>query len=94
MKILSTPTASTKNGMTSMVRRVVGTPAYPHTPKEQNTEHSTTTIPPTPRVILLSNYKNLKLQFAKIFPKCNLTNKVFQDRIWPRAMAMYTNITA
>lgn len=57
INMLSTPTANTKNGTTSIVSKVVVMPAYPQMPMEQMTEQRTITIPPTPRSILLSNCK-------------------------------------
>ena len=51
IKILSTPTANTKNGITSMVNMVVATFRYPKTPKLQNTEIKTIQIPLIPRTI-------------------------------------------
>lgn len=52
--MLSTPTASTRNGMTSMVSKVVGIPAYPHIPIEDKTDPNTIRTPPIPRNILVS----------------------------------------
>lgn len=54
MKILSTPTASTRNGITSMMIKVAGIPIKANKPTEETTEASTITTPPNPRVILLS----------------------------------------
>lgn len=55
--MLSTPTANTRNGTTSIVNKVVVMPKYPQMPTEHTTEQRTMTIPPTPRRTLLSNYK-------------------------------------
>lgn len=55
MKILSTPTASTRKGITSMVRSVVEMPRYPKNPKLQATEPRTIEIPPTASVTLDSS---------------------------------------
>lgn len=54
MKILSTPTASTKKGMTSMMIKVAGMPTKANKPTEEITEAKTITTPPKPSVILLS----------------------------------------
>lgn len=54
MKILSTPTARTRNGMTSIIMSVAGMPTKPNKPTEQTTEANTKSTPPRPRVILES----------------------------------------
>lgn len=60
MKILSTPTASTKNGMTSITISVKGTPKKLKMPREQATELSTIKIPAMPKEIFESTYKKEK----------------------------------
>lgn len=53
MKInkLSTPTASTRNGITSIIIRVTSTFAYENTPIAETTDNSTIITPDTPTVI-------------------------------------------
>lgn len=51
MNKLSTPTANTKNGITSIVNIVVAKPTYPKIPKLHATDETTTTIPPSARTI-------------------------------------------
>lgn len=60
MNILSTPTASTRNGMTSMMIKVAGTPRYPKSPTDAATDARTIETPATPRAIWLSICKRLK----------------------------------
>ncbi len=52
--MLSTPTASTRNGMISKMINVAGTPANPKIPMDAATDKRTIITPPRPRVILLS----------------------------------------
>ena len=54
MKILSTPTASTKKGITSMMIKVAGVPAYEQAPNDAATDSKTITTPMIPTVILAS----------------------------------------
>ncbi len=54
MKILSTPTARTRNGTTSMMIRVAGTPAYENVPNELATEHRTIRTPHKPTMSFVS----------------------------------------
>lgn len=54
MNMLSTPTASTRNGMTSIMIKVAGIPIKANKPTEETTDANTITTPPKPRVILLS----------------------------------------
>lgn len=54
IKILSTPTARTRNGMTSIIISVAGMPMKPNKPTEHTTEANTRSTPPRPRVILES----------------------------------------
>lgn len=54
MKMLSTPTASTRNGITSMMINVAGIPMKANKPTDETTEAKTITTPPRPSVILLS----------------------------------------
>lgn len=55
IKILSTPTASTRNGITSSVSMVVVMPQYEQMPIAELTEASTITIPPTASTSFDSN---------------------------------------
>lgn len=52
--MLSTPTAKTRKGITSTVKRVVGTFAKPKMPSEHATDDKTIIIPPTANVIFVS----------------------------------------
>jgi len=65
IKILSTPTASTRNGMTSMMINVAGTPINPNNPTEQITDASTMSTPPSPRVILESYWNTFEMDFTR-----------------------------
>lgn len=47
MKMLSTPTASTRNGITSMMISVAATPKKPNRPTEHTTDASTINTPGT-----------------------------------------------
>lgn len=53
--MLSTPTASTRKGTTSIVKSVVAIPAAAQTPIEHSAEKITISIPPNAREILLSS---------------------------------------
>jgi hypothetical protein len=55
--MLSTPTASTRNGTTSMMINVAGLLAKLKIPKEQRTEPSTIMMPPNARLNLESIWK-------------------------------------
>ena len=48
MKMLSTPTAKTKNGMISKIIKVADTPMKPNIPIEAATDKSTMKTPPRP----------------------------------------------
>lgn len=48
MKILSTPTASTRKGITSIMIKVAGTPMNANKPTDDMTEASTIKTPPRP----------------------------------------------
>merc|ERR1740124_269725 len=50
MKMLSTPTASTRKGITSMMMRVAETPAYEHVPNAAATDNNTMITPTMPTV--------------------------------------------
>lgn len=50
MKILSTPTARTRKGMTSTIINVAGTPRKRKKPRDETTERRTTNTPTRPRV--------------------------------------------
>lgn len=54
--MLSTPTASTRKGITSMMMRVAGTPRKDQRPMEENTEARTIETPPILREIFRSTY--------------------------------------
>ena len=54
MKILSTPTAKTKNGIISNIIKVAETPMKPKIPIEAATDRRTIITPPKPRVICKS----------------------------------------
>ena len=73
MKMLSTPTARTKNGMISKIIRVAETPMNPNIPIEAATDNNTIITPPRPRVILLSIANLLSFE---IFPKLKLKQSV------------------
>ena len=57
MKMLSTPTASTKNGITSTIINVAFVPAREQAPNEAATESRTMITPTIPTVILASILK-------------------------------------
>ena len=54
MKMLSTPTARTRKGMTSMMIKLSGTPMKEYTPMDVVTDMVTTITPERPNTILES----------------------------------------
>lgn len=77
IKILSTPTANTKNGITSAIINVVFLPILEKIPTAVETEKITIRMPHTPSVNLESI----------------ASRRGFHDRNRPRAKEAYTNIT-
>lgn len=57
---MSTPTASTKNGITSIIIRVAGTPAKQNMPREERTDTITMKTPAKPNEIFESTWKTIK----------------------------------
>ena len=56
IKILSTPTARTKNGITSIIIKVADNPVNEHAPRDAATDNKTITTPTIPTVTFASTY--------------------------------------
>ena len=60
--MLSTPTASTRKGMTSMIIKLRGTPINEYRPMEVVTDMITTITPDRPKTIFESIWEKMRIQ--------------------------------
>lgn len=75
MKMLSTPTAKTRKGTTSIMMSVAGTPQKLYTPRDAMTERKTRTTPARPSAIfewICKKKINSKMQYTSYY--CIITN--------------------
>ena len=75
--MLSTPTASTKKGITSIMIRVALIPNHEQKPNDDATDNKTMTTPTIPTVIFASTY-NQKIYF--IFVSSNFLMQITFSR--------------